>query len=166
MRFCIFILTLHPPDLIYCACLILQQQYIHAMTPNFLHFNVTCDPDREVDSMWYLINEQQDGSFSPKSLQVMLERCLKFYFMIGLIEVASHFNVCGRRLYYLLWGERGESHIVEGQAVSLITQVLTLISFSTCDQSNNLLHLVKFQVSQAVQLERGGEWRHYISVSY
>ena len=41
--------------------------------------------------MWYLINEQQDGSFLSKSLGHIRWMSLILYFMIGLIEVASHY---------------------------------------------------------------------------
>lgn len=46
---------------------------------------------------------------------------------------------------------------MEGHSASFITQILFIVSFSTCDQSDNLLDLVTFQVSLAVVNNKGVE---------
>ena len=85
--------------------------------------------------------------------------------MIGLIEVASHilclwqaallppFEADVAAAAVVMGGTGGESHRGQGQAASFITQVLNIISFSTCDESNNLW----------IQSSSGSHWQFSIS---
>lgn len=71
--------------------------------------------------------------------------------MIAIIEVARHFLFLWRPALLPPLRRAGtESHGGQGQAASFITQVIIIISFSTCDQS-------KFQVSLAVFNKLGAE---------